>query len=481
MQEHNTDINQDSEWKRPDTLSHLKAHTLTRISEVMILDSQCGLLVLKRSLQNLPHRKAFEVFSKQMKLLGQKCLNPYFRCEGVDFFYLCKNDIYLVAAFVSPESDDAISVVLYLDLLQRLYDIMKDCIGTVNEAYVTVNRMLIFELLDEVVNSGYCFVSSYAEVKPHLTFEPIRPTIPQPDDLASRFFGITVGDGARLQAGSTELKSKAPNSAYINIVEELSAVFSPNGEVRSAELWGKLTLISTLDQPCPIFIQLNSDLVILTSKCNEGQVAGAVHIDNPSFHPSVDTSLLVKKKVLRVLPPPDQTRLMVYTLSDSACIHIPVVLIPSLMPIDDSRDYKFSLRLINQAESRARASYIRVKVKLPSWVTSVCTTKSGDNQSSHFDSQETSAEWEVKKSAGRTEAFITFRLINPKDKSINLSDIGPISIAFYMTQFSASGLVVNMAKMETQSPDPLSVPPNFFFGVSTKAASYIVRTDVPKD
>ncbi|KAK0046985.1 AP-4 complex subunit mu, partial [Biomphalaria pfeifferi] len=307
MQEHNTDIlNQDSEWKRPDTLSHLKAHTLTRISEVMILDSQCGLLVLKRSLQNLPHRKAFEVFSKQMKLLGQKCLNPYFRCEGVDFFYLCKNDIYLVAAFVSPESDDAISVVLYLDLLQRLYDIMKDCIGTVTEDYVTVNRMLIFELLDEVVNSGYCFVSSYAEVKPHLTFEPIRPTIPQPDDLASRFFGITVGDGARLQAGSTELKSKVPNSAYINIVEELSAVFSPSGEVRSAELWGKLTLISTLDQPCPIFIQLNSDLVILTSKCNEGQVAGAVHIENPSFHPSVKTSLLVKKKVLRVLPPPDQ-------------------------------------------------------------------------------------------------------------------------------------------------------------------------------
>ena len=34
-----------------------------------------------------------------------------------------------------------------------MYEILKECIGTVNEAYVSVNRMLVFELLDEILVS----------------------------------------------------------------------------------------------------------------------------------------------------------------------------------------------------------------------------------------------------------------------------------------------------------------------------------------
>ncbi|CAL1534614.1 unnamed protein product [Lymnaea stagnalis] len=472
---------QDKEWSRPNPINTISAHTLGRISEVMILDSQCGLLVLKRSLHNIPHRKAHQVFSKHIKLLGQKYLNPYFRDEGIDFFYLSKNDIFLVAAHPSPGTDVPISIVVYLDFLQRLYEILKDCIGTVNEPYVTVNKMLLFEILDEIMNFGYGFISSYNEIRPHLTFEPIRPKIPQQDDLASRFFGINIADGARLHAGSSEPKSKAPNSAYINIVEGLSAVFGPNGDVRSSELWGKLTLISTLERPAPLLIQLNPELVILNSGFTDVRVAGAIHIENPSFHSCVDSSQLSKRKALRVLPPPDQTRLMVYTLSDSACIHLPIIVIPLLAAVEGSRDYKFSLRLINQAENFATASYVRVKVKLPLWVSSVSTTKSGERQTSVFDSVEKTAEWEIKRSPGGSEEIIIFRLINQTDKPIELSNIGPISIAFNMTHFSASGLVVKMARVEGQPTDPMSLPPECFFGVSTKAASYTIRTDLQKD
>ncbi|XP_059166608.1 uncharacterized protein LOC131948902 [Physella acuta] len=339
--------------------------------------------------------------------------------------------------------------------------------------------MLIFEILDEMLNFGYCFVSSYNEIKQNLTFEPIRPKIPQQDDLALRFFGINVMDGSRVTTGPSEPKNKAPNSAYINIVEGLSAVFDASGELRSSELWGKLTLISTLLVPAPITIELNSDLVVRTSGLPEGQVAGATHIENPSFHSCVDSSQLNRKKVLRVLPPPDQTRLMVYTLSDSACIHIPLLVIPSLLAIDGSRDQNFSLRLKNQAESHTTASYVRVKIKLPACVSSISTTKSGERQSSQYHSTEKIAEWEIKKSPGGTEEKITFRLINNTDRAINLADIGPISVAFNITNFSASGLVVRMARVEGQA-EPMSQTPECYFGVSTKSASYTVRTDLTR-
>ncbi|CAG5132540.1 unnamed protein product, partial [Candidula unifasciata] len=472
----------DVSWTRPEAVTSISPHTLGQVSEAMVLDSQCGVLVHKRSLQNIPYRKVQQLFAKHIKAVGHKTLSPYFRDENIDFFYLSKSDVYLVAAHPAPDTDTAISVVVYLDFLHRLHDVLKDCIGTVNEPYVAVNRMLVFELLDKMLNAGYSVVSSYADMKANLTFEPIRPKIVPQDEIASRFFGIYTADKSRAHSGSSQSKHKSPNSVYLNIVEGLSAVLGPHGEVSSSELWGKLTLISTLERPLPILIQLSPDLVIRTSGTAQGQVAGATHIENPSFHPCVDTSQLGSNRLLRVFPPADQTRLMIYTLSDSACINIPVLVVPSLVPVDGSRDQNLHLRLINQAESHATASYIRVKVKLPHCVSSVATTKHGEQtaQSSNFVPAEKFVEWEVKRSEGGSEAAITFRLILNTDKSLELADIGPISVAFNLTNFSASGLVVKVARVEEHT-DPTSPTHECYFGVSTKAASYTVRTDNTKE
>ncbi|GFR92294.1 AP-4 complex subunit mu-1 [Elysia marginata] len=389
-------------WQRPSPVEHISNATLGCISEIMVLDSQCSILVHKRSLQDLPVGKAHSLFSKHLKAVGKKNLNPFFRDETVDIFFLSENDVFIVAAHPSPQRDTPISTVVRLDFLQRVYETMKDCIGTVNEAYVSVNRMLLFEVLDEIV------------------------------------FGINAGDKSRSQVGSAKSKEKAPNSAYINIVESLSAVLG-----------------------CDV-------------------IAGATHIENPSFHACVDATHLEKRKALRVLPPPGQTRLMIYTLSDPACIRIPILVTSTFTPIAESRDQNLSLCLINQAETRTVASYVRVKVKLPSWVQSISTTKSGPDHTSHFNSDEKTAEWEVKRFHGGGEESILFRLISTSDKSFSLCDVGPISVAFNITHFSASGLVVRMAEVENQTmttQDPNSQRPECFFGVSTKAASFTVRTD----
>lgn len=479
--QHSTSERKEGAWTRPEALTSIVPHTLGQVSEVLVLDSQCGVLVHKRSLHNIPYRQVQQLFAKHMKAVGHKTLSPYFRDENIDFFYLSKNDVYLVAAHPASDTDTAVSVVIYLDFLQRLYDILKDCIGTVNEPYVAVNRMLVFELLDEMLSAGYSFVASYADLKAHLTLEPIRPKIVPQDELASRFFGIYTADKSRVQTGSSQTKHKSPNSVYLNIVEGLSAVLGLNGEVSSSELWGKLTLISTLERPSSILIQLNPDLVIRNSGAAQGQVAGATHVENPSFHSCVDTSQLIKNKLLRVFPPPDQTRLMMYTLSDSACIHIPILVVPSLVPVDGSRDQNLKLRLINQADSQATASYIRVKVKLPHSVASVATTKHGEQtgQSSTFVPPEKLVEWEIKRSTGGSEAAITFRLILNTDKSLELADIGPISVGFNLTNFSASGLMVKVARVEGNTDTDAT--PECYFGVSTKAASYTVRTDAAKE
>ena len=50
----------------------------------------------------------------------------------------------------------------------------------------------------------------------------------------------------------------------------------------------------------------DESIPLLSSFFFSSPVAGATHIENPSFHACVDTTHLEKRKVLRVLPPPDQ-------------------------------------------------------------------------------------------------------------------------------------------------------------------------------
>ena len=174
---------------------------------------------------------------------------------------------------------------------------------------------------------------------------------------------------------------------------------------------------------------------------------------------------------------------MVYTLTDPACIRLPLILLPSLIDIKDSRDRNLTLRLINQAETTATATYVKMKVKVPRCVHNLASTKSSVSQTCQFNADDRTIEWEVKKSSGGTEESVTCRLMVESREQFCLSDIGPITLTFNITNFSSSGLVVRTVRVDhaikshDNSASVREQSPECFFGVSTKSASYTVRTD----
>lgn len=85
--------------------------------------------------------------------------DPFVSLGGVNFYYLFREQVYLVGA--SLEND---SVVSKLSFLGRVEGLIRDFCGSVSEDSIRSNFILIYEILDQMVDFGYFQSNSTEEI-----------------------------------------------------------------------------------------------------------------------------------------------------------------------------------------------------------------------------------------------------------------------------------------------------------------------------
>ena len=74
---------------------------------------------------------------------------PLFNIDGINFAYIKKFGLYIVC---TNRFDTSPSVVL--EILNRIVKIIKDFCGILNEDSIRKNFVLIYEILDEIIDFG---------------------------------------------------------------------------------------------------------------------------------------------------------------------------------------------------------------------------------------------------------------------------------------------------------------------------------------
>jgi AP-4 complex subunit mu-1 len=92
-----------------------------------------------------------EIFFRFVKTVKQnEEAPPIFNVDGINFLNMKKTGLYLVGTTrfnISPSQG--------IELLNRIGIMIKDLCGVLNEESVKKNFVLIYEILDEVVDFGY--------------------------------------------------------------------------------------------------------------------------------------------------------------------------------------------------------------------------------------------------------------------------------------------------------------------------------------
>ena len=93
---------------------------------------------------------------------------PVFRVDGVSYLFIKRNSLLLAVTTrfnVSPAAT--------IELLNRVAKVFKDYCGVLSEESIRKNFILIYELLDEMIDFGYPQITSTEMLKNCIHNEPV--------------------------------------------------------------------------------------------------------------------------------------------------------------------------------------------------------------------------------------------------------------------------------------------------------------------
>jgi len=262
-----------------------------------------------------------------------------------------------------------------------------------SEEAIRKNFILIYELLDEMIDFGYPQKTSTDELKAFVFTEPITVGL-----------STSITDSLQLQPSKT-INSKTANKSvvkkstllgkdeiYIDINEDISFVFNQNGQILRSEIEGRLLLRSFLKGVSTLKLGLNDNIMIGRNRNTPSY--GVLNLDYCKFHDSVDLSDWEIDRGLIFNPPEGEFDLMRYKISSEMP---PPFKIFTRMEEPGQNQIDVYIRVISEFPQVIFASKFVVKCPVPL----ACLTASCDynrsGQTAEFNQKDSVVVWTIKK------------------------------------------------------------------------------------
>ncbi|CAN6465783.1 unnamed protein product [Victoria cruziana] len=371
--------------------------------------SQRGDNIVFRDYRGEVQKGSAEVFFRKVKFWkgdeGEEA-PPVFNVDGVNYIHVKVAGLLFVATTrvnVSPS--------LVLELLQRTARVIKDYLGVLSEESLRKNFVLVYELLDEVIDFGYPQTTSTEVLKSYVFNEPIVVDSARLPPLGPAAIFV---HGTKRMPGTAVTKSVVANEPggkkreeiFVDIIEKISVTFSSSGYILTSEIDGTIQMKSYLTGNPEIRLALNEELNIGRGGSSAYEVTLKVRAD---FSPTITANTISVH-----MPLPTYTTRVSYELESGA--------------IGQSTDYKEANRKL---------------------------------------------EWNLKKIVGGSEHTLRAKLTLSQESHANImKEAGPVSMNFTIPMYNASRLQVRYLQIAKKSK---TQNPYRWVRYVTHANSYVAR------
>ncbi|GMI91004.1 adaptor protein-4 mu-adaptin [Hibiscus trionum] len=449
------------------------------ISQFFVL-SQRGDNIVFRDYRSEVAKGSAEIFFRKVKFWkedGQEEAPPVFNVDGVNYFHVKVVGLLFVATTrvnVSPS--------LVLELLQRIARVIKDYLGVLSEDSLRKNFVLVYELLDEVIDFGYVQTTSTEVLKSYVFNEPIVVDAArlQPLGPAAIFMQGTKrmpGTAVTKSVLSNEPGGRKREEIFVDIIEKISVTFSSSGYILTSEIDGTIQMKSYLSGNPEIRLALNEDLSIgrgggsiYDYRSSSG--SGAVILDDCNFHESVRLDSFDMDRTLALVPPDGEFPVMNYRMTQE---FKPPFRINCL--IEEAGQLKAEVIIKVRAEfpSNITANTVVVQMPLPKYTTraSFELEPGAVGQRTDFKEANKKLEWGLKKIVGGSEHTLRAKLTFSQESHANITkEAGPVSMTFTIPMYNVSRLQVKYLQIAKKSS---SYNPYRWVRYVTQANSYVAR------
>eukprot|EP00242_Pyramimonas_sp_CCMP2087_P015870 CAMPEP_0198210412 /NCGR_PEP_ID=MMETSP1445-20131203/20094_1 /TAXON_ID=36898 /ORGANISM="Pyramimonas sp., Strain CCMP2087" /LENGTH=245 /DNA_ID=CAMNT_0043884473 /DNA_START=102 /DNA_END=836 /DNA_ORIENTATION=- len=233
------------------------------ISQFFVLSLRGDIIITREYRYDVP-KTSTETFFRKVKFWGTEGEDapPTFHADGVNYFHVKTGGLLFMAT-----TRKNVAPSLVLELIARVAAVAKDYCGVLSEDALRKNFILVYELLDEMIDYGCPMNTSTEALKPYIFNEPIA-TDPPATSIQSRAKSIFAPPGRGIvTATNKSVKSGVGkidrDEIFVDVVERISVTFNSSGYVQSQEVDGSIMMKNFLSKCSDIRIALNEDLIII--------------------------------------------------------------------------------------------------------------------------------------------------------------------------------------------------------------------------
>ena len=407
--------------------------------------------------------------------------------------------LFIIIVNVSPS--------FMLELLERIAKVFKDYCGVLTEESIRKNFILLYELLDEMIDYGYPQSTSTETLKMYVHNEPVAVAAPSSSSSGILTSKRTVSSTAvqrpisLLSTGSSGGEKK--NEIYVDILERLTVLFNANGYILNSTIDGCIQMKSYLQGNPGLRFALNEDLVVGKENASGGGYGGgpALVLDDCNFHECANLDDFETGRTVALIPPEGEFVVMNYRITSE--FRAPFRIFPTLT---EESQYKVELFLRVRADIPEKNHGTNVVIRFPvpktattvipevgaesgvgsgsglrggsvgggaAQLASATAAAAGLGQTAEYDSKERQVVWTIKKFQGGQEHTLRTRIsLGQPSGSTLRKELGPISATFEIPMYNVSNLQVKYLKIAETSKN---FKPHRWVRYVSTSNSYVCR------
>lgn len=282
---------------------------MSGISAIYFLD-QKGKPIIFRNYRGEVNQNISENFQRKVLELEEVNMKPIFTVNNVHYAWIKHRNIYIVA--VAKRNPN---LTLIFSFLHKVVEILIDYFNQLEDESIRDNFVLIYELLDEVMDHGYPQTTDTKILKECIKTESNRIKV---DNLTS----LMTGQQFRPEG----IKYKV-NQAYLDVTERVNSLvriflnykiisytqISSKGVMLRSEIIGQINIKSYLSGMPILKLGLNDKIFFELS--GRSTRSRTIEMDDLKFHPCVNMNKFNSERIIEFTPPDGAFELMSYRLN----------------------------------------------------------------------------------------------------------------------------------------------------------------------
>ena len=403
-------------------------------SGVYILDQRGKSVIHRAFRRDAPASSLVSELFTRLGLEGEETTQPpLFR--HCDLTYMWVRTSNLIVVGTSGLNANAMMVFAFV---YRLIDVLTEYFGVLEEESIRDNFVIIYELMDEMMDDGYPQITDSQVLQGYIHSESNRL-----ENSREVVLPEMVSDAVSWRPRGIVHKQ---NEAYLDVVERVNLLVAADGTVLSSDIQGSVRIRSMLSGMPDLKLGLN-DKVMMESAGKKLR-GSMIELEDIRFHQCVRLVKFETDRAICFVPPDGEFELMAYRLSKRVK---PLIVVECTVEMHNQSRISYIVKANAQYRARLVAKDVSIHVPTPS-DSHMAQFKSTIGELKHIPGSSLFA-WNIKQFPGGREYVAKAEFALP---SVSADDAGsfrkvPITVQFTVPYYTVSGIQVRYLRVEESS------------------------------